>query len=122
MFRYTGMYLQGKCNLCLSVVTVGLRCSCITLQVDLVCHGKTEVFSDKDGSDPYAEPKKRGIFRTIDSGNNLTTDDIVQRIIENRLQFEARNQKKEAKEMAVIEAMKKRDQQEQSEAAAQTAH
>lgn len=76
---------------------------------------------DKDGSDPYAEPKKRGLFRTIDSGNNLTTDDIVKRIIENRLQFEARNQKKEAKEMAVIEAMKKKEQQEQSEAAAQAA-
>uniref|UniRef100_A0A665UX42 ethanolamine-phosphate cytidylyltransferase n=1 Tax=Echeneis naucrates TaxID=173247 RepID=A0A665UX42_ECHNA len=72
-------------------------------KVDLVCHGKTEVFPDKDESDPYAEPKRRGIFRAIDSGNNLTTDDIVQRIIENRLQFEARNQKKEAKEMAVIE-------------------
>ncbi|XP_070776445.1 ethanolamine-phosphate cytidylyltransferase isoform X4 [Enoplosus armatus] len=90
-------------------------------RVDLVCHGKTEVFPDKDRSDPYAEPKKRGVFRTIDSGNNLTTDDIVQRIIENRLQFEARNQKKEAKEMAVIEAMK-REQQEQSEAAAQATH
>uniref|UniRef100_A0A8C2CTN4 ethanolamine-phosphate cytidylyltransferase n=1 Tax=Cyprinus carpio TaxID=7962 RepID=A0A8C2CTN4_CYPCA len=73
-------------------------------KVDLVCHGKTEVFSDTDGTDPYAEPKKRGIFRVLDSSNNLTTDVIVQRIIENRLQFEARNQKKEAKEMAVIEA------------------
>lgn len=109
--------------------------------MDLVCHGKTEVFPDKDGIDPYAvsissarhlllrvvsflqmntvycisfthecvspgsclylrllrrcvwslrdalcpqEPKKRDIFRTIDSGNNLTTDDIVQRIIANR--------------------------------------
>uniref|UniRef100_A0A7N6F8G8 ethanolamine-phosphate cytidylyltransferase n=1 Tax=Anabas testudineus TaxID=64144 RepID=A0A7N6F8G8_ANATE len=93
-------------------------------KVDLVCHGKTEVFPDKDGSDPYAEPKKRGVFKTIDSGNNLTTDDIVQRIIENRLQFEARNQKKEAKEIAVMEAMKKREQQEQQieAAAAQTAH
>uniref|UniRef100_A0AAQ6A4S4 ethanolamine-phosphate cytidylyltransferase n=1 Tax=Amphiprion ocellaris TaxID=80972 RepID=A0AAQ6A4S4_AMPOC len=91
-------------------------------KVDLVCHGKTEVFPDKDGSDPYAEPRKRGIFKTIDSGNNLTTDDIVQRIIENRLQFEARNQKKEAKEMAVIEAMKRREQQDQSEAAAEAAH
>uniref|UniRef100_A0A669CUA4 ethanolamine-phosphate cytidylyltransferase n=1 Tax=Oreochromis niloticus TaxID=8128 RepID=A0A669CUA4_ORENI len=91
-------------------------------KVDLVCHGKTEVLPDKDGVDPYAEPKKRGIFRAIDSGNNLTTDDIVQRIIENRLQFEARNQKKEAKEMAVIEAMKKREQKEQGEAPAQTAH
>ncbi|KAJ8362836.1 hypothetical protein SKAU_G00116670 [Synaphobranchus kaupii] len=78
-------------------------------KVDLVCHGKTEVFPDKDSSDPYAEPKKRGIFRTVDSGNGLTTDDIVQRIIKNRLQFEARNQKKEAKEMAVIQAMKRRE-------------
>ncbi|KAI3352879.1 hypothetical protein L3Q82_019456 [Scortum barcoo] len=91
-------------------------------KVDLVCHGKTEVFPDKDASDPYAEPRKRGIFRTIDSGNNLTTDDIVQRIIENRLQFEARNQKKEAKEMAVIEAMKKREKQEQNEATPQATH
>lgn len=39
-----------------------------------------------------------------------------------RLQFEARNQKKEAKEMAVIEAMKRKEQQEQSDASAQEAH
>ncbi|XP_010774781.1 ethanolamine-phosphate cytidylyltransferase-like [Notothenia coriiceps] len=90
-------------------------------RVDLVCHGKTEVFPDKDTSDPYAEPKKRGVFKAVDSANNLTTDDIVQRIIANRLQFEARNQKKEAKEMAVIEAMK-RTEQDQSEGAAQPAH
>lgn len=38
-----------------------------------------------------------------------------------RLQFEARNQKKEAKEMAVIEALKRREQEE-GEAAAQPAH
>ncbi|PWA16964.1 hypothetical protein CCH79_00012697 [Gambusia affinis] len=81
-------------------------------KVDLVCHGKTEVFPDKDGVDPYAEPRRRGIFRTIDSGNSLTTDDIVQRIIANRLQYEARNQKKEAKEMEVFEAMKRREHQE----------
>uniref|UniRef100_A0AAY4EG51 ethanolamine-phosphate cytidylyltransferase n=1 Tax=Denticeps clupeoides TaxID=299321 RepID=A0AAY4EG51_9TELE len=56
-------------------------------KVDLVCHGKTEVFPDKDGSDPYAVPKKRGIFHTVDSGNGLTTDDIVQRIIENRRDY-----------------------------------
>lgn len=75
-------------------------------KVDVVCHGKTEVFPDTDGTDPYTEPKKRGIFRILDSGNNLSSDDIVQRIIGNRLQFEARNQKKEAKEMAVIKALK----------------
>ncbi|XP_018409122.1 PREDICTED: ethanolamine-phosphate cytidylyltransferase isoform X2 [Nanorana parkeri] len=76
-------------------------------KVDLVCHGKTEVLPDRDGSDPYAEPKRRGIFRTVDSGSCLTTDDIVQRIIKNRLEYEARNQKKEAKELAVFEAQQK---------------
>ncbi|KAL6461997.1 hypothetical protein MHYP_G00301420 [Metynnis hypsauchen] len=85
-------------------------------KVDLVCHGQTEVFPDKDGADPYAEPKKRGIFRVIESRNGLATDDIVQRIIENRLQFEARNQKKEAKEMAVIEALRRREDGETSQA------
>uniref|UniRef100_A0A672NRI2 ethanolamine-phosphate cytidylyltransferase n=1 Tax=Sinocyclocheilus grahami TaxID=75366 RepID=A0A672NRI2_SINGR len=85
--------------------------------VDLVCHGKTEVFPDTDRTDPYAEPKKRGIFRILDSSSNLTTDYIMQRIIENRLQFEARNQKKEAKEMAVIEALKHKEDSLKTEAA-----
>ncbi|XP_070596237.1 ethanolamine-phosphate cytidylyltransferase isoform X3 [Erythrolamprus reginae] len=79
-------------------------------KVDLVCHGMTEVVSDKDGSDPYGEPKRRGIFRLVDSGNNLTTDLIVKRIIKNRLEFEARNQKKEAKELAVLEVMKRKEE------------
>uniref|UniRef100_A0AAZ3SE45 ethanolamine-phosphate cytidylyltransferase n=1 Tax=Oncorhynchus tshawytscha TaxID=74940 RepID=A0AAZ3SE45_ONCTS len=90
-------------------------------KVDLVCHGKTEVFPDRDTADPYAEPKKRGIFRTVDSGNGLTTDDIVQRIIKNRLLFEARNQKKEAKEIAVFEAMKSQAEGEQAGDTAQAA-
>lgn len=34
-----------------------------------------------------------------------------------RLQFEARNQKKEAKEMAVIEAMKRREQEDTAQPA-----
>ncbi|XP_054393388.2 ethanolamine-phosphate cytidylyltransferase isoform X1 [Pongo abelii] len=76
-------------------------------KVDLVCHGKTEIIPDRDGSDPYQEPKRRGIFRQIDSGSNLTTDLIVQRIITNRLEYEARNQKKEAKELAFLEAARR---------------
>nr|XP_030143370.3 ethanolamine-phosphate cytidylyltransferase isoform X1 [Taeniopygia guttata] len=87
-------------------------------RVTLVCHGMTEVVLDKDGSDPYEpsavslqEPKRRGIFQLVDSGSNLTTDLIVQRIIKNRLQFEARNQKKEAKELAVLEAMRRLEEE-----------
>ncbi|XP_074177010.1 ethanolamine-phosphate cytidylyltransferase isoform X2 [Rhinolophus sinicus] len=78
-------------------------------KVDLVCHGKTEIVPDKDGSDPYQEPKRRGIFCQIDSGSDLTTDLIVQRIIKNRLEYEARNQKKEAKELAFLEAMRQQE-------------
>nr|XP_020476610.1 ethanolamine-phosphate cytidylyltransferase-like isoform X2 [Monopterus albus] len=86
-------------------------------KVDLVCHGKTEIYPNKDGSDPYAEPRRKGILRTVDSGNSLTTDAIVQRIIKNRLLFEARNQKKEAKEMAVIQAMKRQEDEKTKERA-----
>ncbi|KAF0887151.1 PCY2 cytidylyltransferase, partial [Crocuta crocuta] len=53
------------------------------------------------------EPKRRGIFCQIDSGSDLTTDLIVQRIIKNRLEYEARNQKKEAKELALLEARRR---------------
>lgn len=35
------------------------------VQVDLVCHGKTEVFPDKDGSDPYAVSTGSFLSRTV---------------------------------------------------------
>lgn len=41
------------------------------------------------------------------SGNTITTEDIVDRIIRHRLEFETRNQKKEKKEIEVYEAMQK---------------
>ncbi|XP_061160200.1 ethanolamine-phosphate cytidylyltransferase-like isoform X1 [Syngnathus typhle] len=75
------------------------------LKVDLVCHGKTQIYPSKDGSDPYAVPRKQGILRSVNSENSLTTDAIVQRITKNRLLFQDRNQKKEATEIAMIQAM-----------------
>jgi len=58
-------------------------------------------------------PKKRGIFRSIDSGSMLTTDDITQRIIANRELYEKRNKAKETKEIRMIEAQARRDQNNQ---------
>lgn len=81
-------------------------------KIDIVVHGKTEVMADVDGSDPYAEPKRANKFKVIDSGNSLTTADIVERIINHRLEYERRNRKKEAKEAAIIaiaEEMKKKE-------------
>lgn len=49
-------------------------------------------------------PKGRGMFSILDSGNSMTTDRIVERIIEHRLDFELRNNKKEKKEKAAFAA------------------
>lgn len=55
--------------------------------------------------------------------NNFTKPSLKtftkQNVLSGRLLFEARNQKKEAKEMAVIEALKHKDGGEKSQAAAQ---
>lgn len=46
-------------------------------------------------------------FVMIDSGNKITTEDIVERIIKNRMQYEERNSAKEKKENAIIDALQK---------------
>ena len=51
----------------------------------------------------------QGKFKTIESGNVLTTSMIVERIIANRQLYSARNAKKEAKELAYIEGNQKKN-------------
>lgn len=75
------------------------------LQIDLVCHGKTRIGPDADGSDPYEEPKRANKFKIIDSGNSMTTEKLIQRIINRRIDFEDRNVRKEAKERAAFETL-----------------
>lgn len=72
-----------------------------SLNINVVIHGATDVLPEVDGSDPYQEAKKREIFKTVDSGNTITTRDIVERIISHRLEYEKRNKAKQAKEAAV---------------------
>lgn len=76
-------------------------------KVQVVVHGDTPIMADVDGSDPYEYPKKLGIFKSIKSGNSLTTADIVQRIIRHKLEFEQRNKKKETKELALLDYLNK---------------
>lgn len=73
------------------------------MNIDIVAHGLTYIPSEH--GDPYAVPKAMGKFVKIDSGSTITTEQIVDRIIKNRLQYEERNLKKENKEVAVIEAI-----------------
>ncbi|GIY03816.1 ethanolamine-phosphate cytidylyltransferase [Caerostris extrusa] len=51
-------------------------------KVDIVCHGQTFVMSDVNGADPYEEPKKQNKFKQLDSENDVTTQKIVERIIQ----------------------------------------
>lgn len=53
-------------------------------RVDLVCHGQTPVMSEENGHDPYWLPKARGSFLQLDSANLMTTEKIVDRIIQHR--------------------------------------
>lgn len=79
----------------------------MSFQVDLVCHGTANVADDEDGTDPYEEPKRQGRFQIVPSGNDLTTERLVQRIVAKRLEYEIRNEKKEKKEMAAYKAYEK---------------
>ncbi|XP_053211034.1 ethanolamine-phosphate cytidylyltransferase-like [Panonychus citri] len=75
-------------------------------KVDLVCHGITRYENDSNGKDPFEVPKKRGKFKIVDSKNNLSTSDIVNRIVKNRYEYSVRNNEKEMKEIKAFEALK----------------
>ena len=98
--------------------------------VSLVIHGRTSYENDVDGVDPYEVPKGLGKFQHIDSGNPMSTQDIITRIIDNRfivlnlisistsfdflffffsyrLAYEKRNEAKEAKKAAADATLQK---------------
>jgi len=67
------------------------------INVSIVIKG---VVSDhpKTAPDPYSAAKELGIFQEIESGSKLTTKSIIDHIIQHRLLYEERNQKKLQKE------------------------
>ncbi|KAI8374328.1 uncharacterized protein BYT42DRAFT_400159 [Radiomyces spectabilis] len=72
-------------------------------KVDLVIHGNHPSGPDIDGNDPYLIPKQRGIYREVENPNaTITTRGIIDRIIQNRLVYEERQRRKNAK--AALEA------------------
>lgn len=85
----------GSCCVCGALLSAGVCCAseeitvhpaCATAQLSWAAHPGPTCFHS-----PVCvclqEPKQRGIFQLVDSGSNLTTDLIVQRIIKNRLDF-----------------------------------
>lgn len=77
--------------------------------VTVVCAGKHSTRGEYD-ADPYEVPKRLGLFREVDSGSTLTADGVIHRVIRNRLDYEARNRKKELKDkIAEAEAYQVRE-------------
>lgn len=82
-------------------------------KVNVVAHGANSVLPDSDQQDPYKLPKELGIYQTIETKYSGTTyNTIIERIVSNRLAYEERNRKKEAKELAAIEAANQKSVQE----------
>ncbi|VDN00995.1 unnamed protein product [Thelazia callipaeda] len=57
--------------------------------------------------DPFSVPREKGMLRLIDSGNNMSTDQIITRIIDHRIDYEMRNGKKERREADIYEEITK---------------
>ena len=72
-------------------------------KIDVVVQGM--VHEGDHETDHYAVARERGIYKQIDSGNPLKTDDLVLRIIRNRKLFMARNKAKQIKELNNIKKM-----------------
>ncbi|XP_060535257.1 ethanolamine-phosphate cytidylyltransferase isoform X2 [Cylas formicarius] len=75
-------------------------------KVDLVVHGLTPVMADVDEADPFGYPKAINKFLSLDSGNDMTTERIVERIIRNRLEYQERNRQKEKKETDLLNSLR----------------
>jgi ethanolamine-phosphate cytidylyltransferase len=53
-------------------------------------------------NDPYAAIRNLNIYQEIETSHFLRTSDVVERIINNRLKYEKRNEKRSAKEVAYL--------------------
>ncbi|XP_062523256.1 ethanolamine-phosphate cytidylyltransferase-like [Corticium candelabrum] len=81
-------------------------------KITVVAHGKTPIVLNQEGKDPFHVPKQLGIFQVIDSGNKMTSQTIIDRIIAQRLMYEERNRKKSEQQKiqnALAELQQRRD-------------
>ncbi|WIA32122.1 hypothetical protein OEZ86_002973 [Tetradesmus obliquus] len=78
-----------------------------TFNISLVVRGSITETRGTDSDDArYALPRQRGIFRQLASPSKVVTASIIQRIVDNRAAFEARNAKKVASEQAYYTSSK----------------
>lgn len=67
-------------------------------QIKIVVHGKYKLLQyENPQDDPYDIPKKLGIFKVVDSKFEFNSDNLIQRIIDNRQHYVKSIQKKTEK-------------------------
>jgi len=76
------------------------------LKISIVVHGDDLVPKGPNGEDPYQIPREMGIYKQVKSTPGLTTGDIIDRIVDNRMKYEKRNKSKQEKEVKYIEEHK----------------
>ena len=72
----------------------------VTFNVSVVCHGRVQESRPLPAGmeDPYSLPKEMGILRLVDSPRELKTEQIVERIMKQRADYERKFAKKNASE------------------------
>eukprot|EP00040_Diaphanoeca_grandis_P040222 m.261603 g.261603 ORF g.261603 m.261603 type:complete len:399 (-) comp42533_c0_seq1:98-1294(-) len=70
-------------------------------KINVVVSGKIQLADTKDGHHPLQVAIDLGIYKQVDSGSKLTTDRLIRRILGNYMEFTARNEKKNLKELRV---------------------
>ncbi|KAK7199693.1 ethanolamine-phosphate cytidylyltransferase [Novymonas esmeraldas] len=70
-----------------------------SLHIDIVVGGKfTDLPKEWQERTAYAVPKAMGIYHEVDSGSTLSTDSLIDRVVENRLAFLKRQAEKKLKD------------------------
>ncbi|VDO34270.1 unnamed protein product [Onchocerca flexuosa] len=78
-----------------------------TLQFQIVAKGIRLPDHQMPGEpDPFRLPREKNMLRLIDSGSNMSADQIITRIIDHRNDYENRNRRKECREADVYEKIK----------------
>ncbi|KAI6200579.1 CTP:phosphoethanolamine cytidylyltransferase [Aphelenchoides besseyi] len=76
--------------------------------ISIVANGVSSGHADPEcdhEEERFSVAKRLGLYRQVDSESEMTTEKVIDRILENRRIYESRNSKKERKELAAFKAL-----------------
>lgn len=83
-------------------------------KVNVLAYGRSPILPDVDGGDPYALPKSLGICKLVETDfADISTEMVIDRIIQNRAVYEARNRRKLEKALLEEKLLEQQKQKQQ---------